>query len=136
MSVIIDKFSIEDCGYYQVFYTGKQFYFTLIPAIKHLKAQYGDKWLFYTDDETMDDICYNPQPFYTINRVLNVIVDYVKKSQYTKGMESINFFFFKSSTERKDKIYEYYSKKVLYKLGDTWQCSTHQDGFYFWRNEK
>lgn len=133
--IIIDKFSVENCGYYQVYYTGKRFYFTLIPSFDILKKKYGKSALFYVDDETTDDVNYNNKPFETIQRIINVIVDYVNKSQYTKGMDTIKHFSFTSSTERKDKIYEHYAKRIIHKLNGNWDFTTHNGGFYFFINE-
>lgn len=133
--IIIDKFSVENCGYYQIYYTGKRFYFTLIPSFDILKKKYGKSALFYVDDETTDDVNYNNKPFETIQRIINVIVDYVNKSQYTKGMDTIKHFSFASSTERKDKIYEHYAKRIIHKLNGNWDFITHNGGFYFFINE-
>lgn len=133
--IIIDKFSVENCGYYQVYYTGKRFYFTLIPSFDILKKKYGKSALFYVDDETTDDVNYNNKPFETIQRIINVIVDYVNKSQYTKGMDTIKHFSFASSTERKDKIYEHYAKRIIHKLNGNWDFTAHNGGFYFFINE-
>lgn len=134
MSVIIDTFYVKDCGYYQVYYTGSQFYFTLIPCYEILKKHYGQSALFYVDDETTDDVNYNKQPFQTIQRVINAMIGYVKQSKWSKEFQRpITYFYFHSSTERKDKIYDYYAKKVVAMLGDEWQYSNQNNGFYFWK---
>lgn len=129
--MIIDKFGINDCGYYQVYYTGKRFYFTLIPCYDILKKTYGKSALFYVDDETTDDVGYNKKPFDTIDRIMRAVADYVNQSHYTKGVESITHFSFSSSTERKDGIYERYAKKLIALLDGDWGCSSHGGGFYF-----
>lgn len=131
--IVIDKFSVPDCGYYQVYYTGKRFYFTLIPCFDILKRIYGQSALFYVDDETTDDVNYNKQPFETIHRVIKAIVDYVNQSQYTKGVDVINHFSFMSSTKRKDAIYEHYAKRMIGQLSGEWDYTSHEGGFYFFK---
>lgn len=129
--IVIDKFSIDDCGFYQVYYTSKRFYFTLIPTQKHLKAKYGKSALFYVDDEIMEDVNYNKQPFQTLNRILHSIVNYVNQSQHHKNIDHIKHFSFSSSTPRKDKIYEHYAKRIVKLLHGNWDFTTHDGGFYF-----
>lgn len=129
--VVIDKFTIDGVGYYQLYYTGKRFYFTLIPSFDILKKKYGKSALFYVDDETMDDVGYNKKPFETVNRIVNSVVEYVNKSRYTVGIETIKNFSFSSSTERKDKIYEHYAKRIVDKLDGNWEYTTDGTGFYF-----
>lgn len=129
--IIIDQFYVENCGFYQVYYTGKRFYFTLIPNFNILKKIYGRSALFYVDDETTDDVNYNPKPFATIQRVINAIVDYVNQSKYTTGIEHIKNFSFMSSTQRKDQIYEYYAKRIIKRLNDHWDYTYFDGGFYF-----
>lgn len=129
--IIIDKFSIPDCGYYQVYYTGKRFYFTLIPDFKILKAKYGQSALFYVDDEIMDDVNYNKYPFETIDRIIHAIVNYINQSHYQKGVDTIKNFSFISSTQRKDNIYERYAKRIIKKLNSDWDYSSYDGGFYF-----
>ena len=129
--VVIDKFTIDGVGYYQLYYTGKRFYFTLIPSFDILKKKYGKSALFYVDDETMDDVGYNKKPFETVNRIVNSVVEYVNKSRYTLGIETIKNFSFSSSTERKDKIYEHYAKRIVDKLDGNWEYTTDGTGFYF-----
>lgn len=131
--IVIDKFSIPECGFYQVYYTGKRFYFTLIPEFNILKKQYGKSALFYVDDEIIDDVNYNKQPFKTINRIVNAMVDYVNQSCYTKDMDSIKNFSFMSSTKRKDNIYERYAKQMIKQLNGDWDFSCHEGGFYFFK---
>ncbi len=133
--IILDKFSIPDCGYYQVYYTGKRFYFTLIPEFKILKEKYGQSALFYIDDETTDDVNYNKQPFQTIERIIKAIVNYVNQSPYQKGVDEIKHFSFTSSTERKDNIYERYAKRIVEKLNGDWDYSSYEGGFYFFIKE-
>lgn len=133
--IVIDKFSVEDCGFYQVYYTGKRFYFTLIPNFKILQKKYGKAALFYFDDETIEDVNYNKNPFATIHRIIHVIADYVNKSPYTKNMETIKHFSFTSSTERKDKIYEHYAKRIIKLLNGNWDYTAHNGGFYFFIKE-
>lgn len=133
--VIIDKFTIDDVGHYQLYYTGKRFYFTLIPDYKILKKKYGKSVLFYVDDETMDDVGYNKKPFETVNRIINSIIEYVNKSRYTVGVETIKNFSFSSSTERKDKIYEHYAKRIVGKLDGNWEYTTDGTVFYFFLKE-
>ena len=129
--VVIDKFTIDGVGYYQLYYTGKRFYFTLIPSFDILKKKYGKSALFYVDDETMDDVGYNKKPFETVNRIVNSVAEYVNKSRYTVGIETIKNFSFSSSTERKDKIYEHYAKRIVDKLDGNWEYTTDGTGFYF-----
>ena len=129
--VVIDKFTIDGVGYYQLYYTGKRFYFTLIPSFDILKKKYGKSALFYVDDETMDDVGYNKKPFETVNRIVNSVVEYVNKSRYTVSIETIKNFSFSSSTERKDKIYEHYAKRIVDKLDGNWEYTTDGTGFYF-----
>lgn len=129
--VVIDKFTIDGVGHYQLYYTGKRFYFTLIPSFDILKKKYGKSTLFYVDDETMDDVGYNKKPFETVNRIVNSVVEYVNKSRYTVGIETIKNFSFSSSTERKDKIYEHYAKRIVDKLDGNWEYTTDGTGFYF-----
>ncbi|WP_066803396.1 hypothetical protein [Moraxella oblonga] len=129
--IIIDKFSIPNCGYYQVYYTGKRFYFTLIPEFNILKTKYGKSALFYVDDETTDDVNYNKQPFQTIERIINTIVNYVNQSPYQKDVDTIKHFSFTSSTERKDRIYEHYAKRIVERLNGNWSFSNHDGGFCF-----
>lgn len=133
--VIIDKFSVPDCGYYQVYYTGKRFYFTLIPEFKILKAKYGQSAPFYVDDETTDDVNYNKYPFQTIERIINVIVNYVNQSHYQKDIDTIKNFSFTSSTERKDNIYERYAKRIVERLNGDWEYCSYDGGFYFFIKE-
>lgn len=133
--VIIDKFNVPDCGYYQVYYTGKRFYFTLTPDFKILKAKYGQSALFYVDDETTDDVNYNQYPFQTIDRIINTIVNYINQSHYQKGVDTIKNFSFSSSTQRKDKIYERYAKRIIEKLNGDWDYSSYDGGFYFFIKE-
>ena len=133
--IIIDKFSIPDCGYYQVYYTGKRFYFTLIPDFNILKTKYGQSALFYVDDETMDDVNYNKYPFKTIERIINTIVDYVNQSYYQKEIDTIKNFSFTSSTQRKDNIYELYAKRIIKKLNGDWGYSSYDGGFYFFKTQ-
>lgn len=133
--IVIDKFSVPDCGYYQVYYTGKRFYFTLIPCFDILKRIYGQSALFYVDDETTDDVNYNKQPFETINRIINAIVDYVNQSCYTKDMDNIKNFSFMSSTERKDAIYEHYAKRIVGRLNGEWDYTAHEGIFAFYKKE-
>lgn len=133
--VVIDKFTIDGVGHYQLFYVGKRFYFTLIPSYDILKKKYGKSALFYVDDETMDDVGLNKNPFETVNRIVNSVVDYVNKSRYTVGIETIKNFSFSSSTERKDKIYEHYVKRIVQKLDGDWDYTTDGTGFYFFLKE-
>lgn len=129
--IVIDKFVIKDCGFYQVYYTGKRFYFTLIPDFKILKKHYGNLALFYVDDEIIDDVGYNKKPFDTIGRIINSIVSYVNQSQYTKGIDTIKNFSFLSSTKRKDKVYEHYAKRIIKQLKGNWDYTSFDGGFYF-----
>ncbi len=114
--IIIDKFCMPDCGYYQVYYTGKRFYFTLIPNFEILKAKYGKAALFYVDDETLDDVNYNKYPFETISRIMSSVVNYVNQSRYAKDVDEIKNFSFLSSTKRKDALYERYAKRMIKQL--------------------
>lgn len=131
--IVIDKFNVPDCGYYQVYYTGKRFYFTLIPNFNILKKQYGKSALFYVDDELVDDVNYNKQPFQTINRIINAIVNYVNQSRYTKDSDDIKHFSFMSSTKRKDAIYEHYAKRIVRRLNGEWDYTAHEGTFAFYK---
>lgn len=133
--IVIDKFNISDCGYYQVYYTGKRFYFTLIPNFNILKEKYGKSALFYVDDETINDVNYNKYPFKTIDRIMRAIVNYVNQSRYTKGVDEIKNFSFTSSTERKNAIYERYAKRIVKQLHGDWSYSSYNGEFYFFKKE-